>query len=133
MLAAAALATLLSGCLGTPDLESSGDPLVVTEGDAPTVIPSPERQAAIAEIRDRARAAGELPYPDAFQSEQTARLAARDEPRSVADIQAIGAELSAIAELREQAVTPGDIAALDARARELRRLAAAAEPPVLRR
>jgi hypothetical protein len=56
---------------------------------------------------------------------QTLRLAAREEPRSVAEAQAIEAELAMIARRRAAAVDPAEIAALEGRARELRRLNAA--------
>jgi hypothetical protein len=52
-------------------------------------------------------------------------LAARPEPRSLYDADAVEAELRLIAERRSAAADPAEIAALDARARELRRLSAA--------
>ncbi|HEX9903942.1 MAG TPA: hypothetical protein VGA77_03150 [Propylenella sp.] len=125
---AAGLACLLAGCLGIPDVETGGDPMVITAG-GPTAVPagvSPERMAAVADIRARAAAADAMPYPGAFQSDQTARLAARPEPRTVPDVQAIEAELALIAERRAAGAGPAEMAELEARAAELRRLAAAA-------
>ena len=89
--------------------------------------PSPERAAAVAQMRANATAGDILPYPDAFQREQTLRLAARPEPRSVMDSEAIQAELASIARREASAVTPQEIAALKARAAELQRLAAQAQ------
>jgi hypothetical protein len=108
----------LGGCLSGPDL------------DAPAVVPagqSPQRTAAVAEMREQATAGEALSFPDVFQREQTIRLAARAEPRPVASVEAIEAELAAIARREQAAVTPAEIAALKARAAELRRLAAAAQ------
>jgi hypothetical protein len=128
-LAGGAAALALCGCLGTPDIEGNSDALVVTEAGTVNYAAeqSPERAAAIAEMR-AAAAAGELrPYPDAFQSAQTARLVARPEPHSVQRAEAIEAELEAIARRQAAAIDPAEIAALKARAEELRRLAAAAQ------
>lgn len=119
-LAAACLTVPLGGCFG-PDLASQ--PLVASEPGAPP--PSPERVAAVAEIRARGDAADDLPYPDAFQAEQTARLAARPEPRPASDVADIEAELAAIAQLQQTATTPEEIAELQARADALRRKSAA--------
>ena len=110
---------------------SDADPLVATQS-APSGARSPEKAAAIAEIRRQAAAGDTAAFPDVFQSEQTRRLAARAEPRSVADIEATEAELTAISEMRREALTPAEVAALDARAKGLRRLAAARRPPQLR-
>lgn len=113
--------------MGTPDLDSSSDPLVVTEAGTVSYAPqqSPERAAAVAEMRVRGEAGDALPYPDALQTAQTARLAARPEPHSVPEAEAIEAELAAIARRQAAAISPAEIAALKARAEELRRLAAA--------
>ncbi len=111
----------LSGCLGVPNLKATAAlPADVT----------PERAAAIAEIRAQAAAGDKGHYPNVFQSERTMRLAAREEPLSVADVEAIQVELTLIAEKRAAATDAREIAALEARARELRRLAlrAGAEP-----
>lgn len=118
-------ALLLGGCLGVPDIDSE-DPLVVTEtGLQPDrESQSFERQAAVAEIREQARRGDALPYPDAFQAAQTTRLAARPEPLAVASIEAIERELADVRRRRQSAVTPAEIAALQAREAELRRLAA---------
>ena len=88
---------------------------------------SPERAAAIADMRARAEAGDKMPFPDVYQSEQTSRLALRGEPRSVADAQAIEAQLTMIAEQRAATTDPRELAALDKRAKELRRLALASE------
>jgi hypothetical protein len=118
-LAFGGLAVPLGGCFG-PDLASQ--PLVASEpGAAP---PTPERVAAVAEIRAKGDAADNLPYPDAFQAEQTARLAVRPEPRPASDVAGIEAELAAIALLQENASTAEERAELQARADALRRKAA---------
>ena len=102
-MAAACLAVALSGCMGAPDL-----------GQAPIAgTVSPERAAAIAEMRAQAEAGDSMPYPDVFLAEQTARLTARVEPLPVADVQAIETELTLIAEQRALARDPSEIAALD--------------------
>jgi hypothetical protein len=74
-------------------------------------------------MRAKAEAGDKMPFPDAYQSEQTNRLALRGEPRSVAEVQAIEAEMSVIAERRAATTDPRELAALDKRAKELRRLA----------
>ncbi len=116
LLAASSLALALSGCVGVPGLDPEGEPVAVVDADA-------ERAAAVAEMRALAETGDAMPFPDAFQSEQTARLAMRGEPRSLAEVQALEAELTLIAERRAAASDPREIAALEARARELRRLA----------
>jgi hypothetical protein len=123
------LCLALGGCLGTPDIEAGSDPLVVTEAGTVSYAPeqSPERIAAVAEMRAAAAAGDARPYPDAFQAAQTTRLVARPEPHSVPRAEAIEAELEAIARRQAAAVSPAEIAALKARAEELRRLAAAAQ------
>ena len=121
----AAILLLAAGCAGYPDLDAGSDPLIVTEtgtGRAEGDI-SAERSAAVAEMRAKAEAAETGRYPDVFRSEQTARLAAREEPRSVDDAEAIQSELAALAERRSVAAAPGEIAAMERRAAELRRLA----------
>jgi hypothetical protein len=70
-----------------------------------------------------------LPGPEVTPAE----LAARPEPRSATEVAAIEAELALIAEQRAGGVSAGEIAALEARARELRRLVAAGEDVPLRR
>ena len=132
---AAAFILTLAGCVGAPDLDSSPDPLAVTldsAGDAAGEA-SPQRAAAIAEMRSRGEAAETATYPDVFQSAQATRLARREEPRSVAEAETIEAELAAIAARRSAAVAPDEIAALEARAAELRRLAARGQAASLRR
>jgi hypothetical protein len=93
---------------------------------------SPERAAAVAEMRAQAAAGDQMAYPDAFQTEQTARLVVRDEPRSLRGVQEIEAELAQIADRRARSNDPAEIAALDQRARQLRRLALAAGAESLR-
>jgi hypothetical protein len=112
--AAAALCTALAGCFGLPDLDSTQ----VT----PTPGMSPERAQAIAEMRAQAVAGEKMPYPDAFQREQTARLATRGEPLTISEVDAIQAELGLIAKRRAVATDAREIAALEARERELRAL-----------
>ena len=111
------LALALSGCMSRPDLTAS---------TTPTTGVSPERAAAIAEMRAMAEAGDAMPYPDAFQTEQTARLATRQEPHDVIHAQAIETELALIAEQRAKVHDPSEIAALDERARQLRKLALSA-------
>ena len=122
---AACLPFAFGGCLGLPDVDSD-EPLVVTETG---VQPDPEgqspaRAAAVAEMRQQARAADALPYPDAFQGAQTARLAARPEPASLARVAAIEAELADVVRRQQGAVTPAELATLRAREAGLRRLSA---------
>jgi hypothetical protein len=87
---------------------------------------NPERAVAIAEMRAEAEAGDRMPFPDPYQAAQSRRLALRGEPRSYADVQAIQAELTLIAARRAAATDPHEVARLDARAKELRRLALAA-------
>jgi len=86
---------------------------------------SPERAAALADMRAEmaavnATSAAESPV------QQTMRLAGREEPRGLPEVEAIEAELALIAKRRANA-NPAEIAALEARASELRRLSAAAQ------
>lgn len=125
LLAISALAVAAAGCTSIPGLDPEA-----TSQVAPAK--SPERAAAVAEMRARAEAGDSMPFPDVFQSAQVTRLAQREEPRSVPDVQAIEAELTIIAERRAASRDATEIAALDARARELRRLALAAGKGELR-
>lgn len=125
LLPAFGLAAALAGCVGIPGMNPEA-----TSAVAPAT--SPERAAAVAEMRARAEAGDSMPFPDVFQSAQVTRLALREEPRSVPDVQAIEAELTIIAERRAASRDATEIAALDARARELRRLALAAGKGELR-
>jgi len=121
----AALSILLAGCTGMPDIDAADDPLVVTEdaGVSPDAGRSQARAAAIAEMRARAAAGDAAAFPEVFQSEQSARLAARPEPRPVGGVYAIQAELTELARRRQAAQSAAEIAELDRRAAELRRLA----------
>jgi hypothetical protein len=110
--AAGVLCAAVSGCFGLPDLDS---PAAMTE-------PATPRAAAVAEMRAEAAAGDKMPYPDAFQADQTRELAAREEPLSVAEVDAIQAELALIADRRAKTTNAREIASLEARARELRRL-----------
>jgi hypothetical protein len=94
---------------------------------APTAQTNPKRAAVVAEMRAEAEAADSMPFPDPYQTEQSARLATRSEPRSVQDVRIVEAELSDIAVRRARTTDPHEIALLNARARELRRLALASE------
>ena len=131
---AAGLALSLGGCLGAPDLDAGADPLVVTEAGTVSYAaePSPERAAAIADMRAQAEAGEAMPYPDVFQSERSTRLATRQEPMPVAEVTAIEAELADIARRQQAAVSPAEIEYLKARAAELQRLAAAAQSDLRR-
>lgn len=124
ILALPALVLAIGGC--TPDIDAGADPLVITDDGMMSTAEasSPERAAAVAQMRANASAGDILPYPDAFQREQTLRLAARSEPRPVMDSEAIQAELASIARREAGAISPQEIAALKARAAELQRLAA---------
>jgi hypothetical protein len=115
------LPVALSACTALRSFDPDGEPVPVTAA-------SPERAAALADMRAQAEAGDTMPFPDAFQAEQSQRLALRDEPRSVPEVQAIQTELALIAERRAATRDPREIAALDARAKELRRLALAAQP-----
>jgi len=86
---------------------------------------SPERAAALAGMRAEMAAVNST-APAESPVQQTMRLAGREEPRSLAEVEAIEAELALVAKRRANA-GPGEIAALEARASELRRLAAAAQ------
>ena len=105
---------VLGGCLG-PDLSPDAGSLA-----AGGTAVSPERAAAVADMRRRGEAYDDLPYPDAFQAAQTRRLAARQEPRPRQDATDIEAELAALATLRAAATTPEEIAELRLREAELR-------------
>lgn len=121
-----AAGTLLCGCVSGPALQSPGDAVIVTEAglaEMPSEAQS-ARAAAVAEMRMQAEAAGGMRFPPAYQTEQSRRLATRQEPKSMAEVAAIEAELAAIA-ARRGAADPAEVAALEARARELRRLVAA--------
>jgi hypothetical protein len=125
LIGAAAALALLGGCVAHPPM-ASGDPLVVTEETAAAPAADPERTEAVAEMRALAEAAAEGPPPEVTQVEQPARLATRPEPKSAAEVAAIEAELTLIAESQAASSDPQEIAELEARARELKRLAAAA-------
>jgi hypothetical protein len=114
------LGLLLAGC-------SSMSILRPPETSATFATTNVERAAAIADMRAKAEAGDTMPFPDAYQSERTNRLALRGEPRSVPEVQAIAAELSVIAKRRATTTDPSEIAALDKRAKELRRLALASQ------
>jgi hypothetical protein len=119
----ASISCLLMGlcaCSGMRAADTRGEPVVASAAV------SPERAVAIAEMRAQAEAGDNMAFPDPFQAEQTRRLALRGEPRTTEDVQAIQAELSLIAARRSAATNPQEIARLDARAKELRRLALAA-------
>jgi hypothetical protein len=125
LLVAAALLVLLGACRSGPGVTAPAAPAAVAT--------SLERASAVAEIRARAAAGDEMPYPDPFQAAQTSRLAARDEPLTAGEVEAIEAELALIARRRTGTASAGEIAALEARARELRRLVLqSTEDPVRR-
>lgn len=134
LLQAAALTAAVGGCVA-PSLRGVSVPPPVAQAaraEAPHK-DSPERAAAVEEMRAEAEAAGQRPFPDVFQTERNTRLAARDEPISTEDVQAVTAELSEIARRRATATSAAEIAALDARAKELQRLAAAAAAGTVRK
>ena len=125
-LASAGLCTALSGCFGVPDLSSPG---VVAAGPGGAT----DRATVVAEIHAEAAAGDRLPYPDAFQAEQTKRLAAREEPLTAQEVEAIQTELALIAERRATTTDVREIAALETRARELRRLVLRSDTEQVRR
>jgi hypothetical protein len=126
--AAAAMGLLVSGCVGTAGLRPPGDPPVITETGTvgPAAEPAAARAALLAEMRAAAEASAAQPHTQAG-------LAARPEPKSVAEVEAIEAELELIGQQRAASANPREIAALEARARELRRLVAAAQAGTARR
>ena len=126
LLASAGLCTALSGCFGVPDLSSPG---VIAAGPKGGT----DRATAVAEMRAEAAAGDRLPYPDAFQAEQTKRLAAREEPLTAEEVEAIQTELALIAERRATTTDTREIAALETRARELRRLVLRSDTEQVRR
>jgi hypothetical protein len=77
-------------------------------------------------MRAKAEAGETMPFPDASHTEQAARLAARPEPKPISEVAALQTELADLAERRRALSDRGEIAALDAREAELRRLLAAA-------
>ncbi|MGH6925945.1 MAG: hypothetical protein ACRED5_19640 [Propylenella sp.] len=119
----------LAGCLRPPGLEGTGDPLVITEASPKGAGADSERTRAAAVAEMRAAAASGEPHPTVSQAE----LAARTEPRSATEVAAIETELALIAERRAASADQREIAALEARARELQRLVAAARVGPLRR
>ena len=123
---AAGLLLVAGSCLGPPDLDTGSDPLVVTEAATGKAV-SPERAAAIAEMREKGAAAESAGYPPAFQTDRTRRFAAREEPRAVSEAEAIERELATVAAQRKNLASPDEIAAMEARAAELRRLRAQAQ------
>jgi hypothetical protein len=129
-----ALGLLVSGCVGTSRLTGL-PPAAAPVATAAPAKPGadPTREEVVAEMRAEAEQKGEAPYPDVFQTERSARLALRPEPRGVPEAQAVMAELALIAKKREAATSEREIAALEARARELQRLVDAAGDPPLRR
>jgi hypothetical protein len=78
-------------------------------------------------MREKGAAAESAGFPPAFQADRTRRFAAREEPRAVFEAEAIEAELAAIGARPENLSSPGEIAAMEARAKELRRLRAEAQ------
>ena len=100
-LCAAAVGLLLAGCTG---------------------IAPPLKDAAVAPVTAEAKPLA--PAPTA------AELAARPEPHTAVQAAAIEAELQLIAERRAASADPREIAALEVRAKELKRLAAAQAGPL---
>jgi hypothetical protein len=125
--AVTAFGLLLGGCLG-PNLDS-GNPLVVTENSGAGGAKSQpaEHAAAVAEMRAKGAAGETMAYPDVFATARNTQLATRSEPRPVPDVQAIEAELAAIARRKQYATSPQELAAMKARAAELQRLVAQAQ------
>jgi hypothetical protein len=122
-LLAGALALACGGCFGVPDIEA-GAP-------AAGAVPATPRDRAIAEMHAEAVAGDRMPYPSTVQANRAA-LAARSEPLSTQQVEAIQTELSLIAAKRAQTSDAKEIAALDARARELRREVLRLQPQAVR-
>jgi hypothetical protein len=80
------------------------------------------RAAAVAEMRAKAESAETSPYPSVAPQQSSAF----PPPQSVADVAAQQAELELLAKRRSGAVSAAELARLEARAVELRRLAQAA-------
>jgi hypothetical protein len=127
------LAILLAAaaCRMVPDVDRPSEP-VAAETKVGANGSSAARDAAVADMRARAKATEALPYPSAFAASRNSRLAARSEPRPVADVESIKAELAAIGKRRQNPVSATELAALDARAATLRRLLAATQSGALR-
>jgi len=89
---------------------------------APPVAADARRSAAVAEMRAKAESADTSPYPSIAPQQSSAF----PPPQSVADIAAQQAELELLAKRRSGAVSAAELARLEARAVELRRLAQAA-------
>ncbi len=119
-------ALALCGCFGIPDIQAAGDPL-----GGPGA--SPERSAAVAEMRAEAAEGDHMRYPPVFQEDQVTRLAARSEPMSTAEADSLKAELEAISTARQATTDTTQIALLDAREEELRRLLQRAPTEELRK
>lgn len=114
---------VLGGCVGAPGLRGPVANAPVATGVPPeTVTAEASADPLVVEA-----AFAEAAPPVTLQE-----FAARPEPRSVADVEAIQAELAALAERRAAAGSAREIAALDARAEELKRLAAAQATPLRR-
>jgi hypothetical protein len=112
---------VLAGCsaagFGPRTAATPSDPLVVAEPP-----PTPETATTTP-----AAVAATTPAPT------LAELAARPEPRRASEVAAIEAELDLLAKQRAESADPAEIAALEARAAELKRLAATAGAGSLRR
>ena len=110
-LASAGLLALFS-CAPGPDSADLGAPVAADT----------RRTAAVAEMRAKAETAETSPYPSIAAQQSSAF----PPPQSVADIAAQQAELELLAKRRSGAVGAAELARLEARAVELRRLAQAA-------
>ncbi len=124
----AALGLALGGCTAVPGMRAATEPVVVTE----TGIATLEASAAESEATVNA-AALDAPAADIVTPPETAAApATRPEPRSAAEVAAIQAELELLAERRSAGASGRELAVLEARAEELRRLIAAAQAGPLR-
>ena len=111
---AIALSVLLCGCVALHRPAATGDPLVITETE-PAGLMEPAEPALLEE-----------------PVEPELALAARPEPRSAEEVAAIEAELELLARRQSASGDRREIAALEARAKELQRLVAAAQAGPLR-
>ena len=133
--AMAVLGLVTGGCVGARGGLAPGPSQAVTD----PALAGPEAEAelaqaaVVADMRADAEAARQAPDVSVTPAQRTAQLAARPEPRRIEEVAAIQAELLLIAERRASTFDPQEIAALEARERELRRLFAAAQAGEVRR
>ncbi len=129
----AALGLALSGCTAAPGMRTATEPVVVPMVVTETGIVALEASEAEPAVAVNPVAADAPAADIAAPPVTAAALAARPEPRNAAEVAAIQAELELLAERRSAGASGRELAALEARAEELRRLIAAAQAGPLRR